>query len=291
MKEFGGYMKSMNLVGTTALLAAFSAGASAPGDEGFHPYSGPKPLFVWIESDPWQSLLGSDTPRVVLYEMGQLIYAKKDRGKYDYYSCVLEGQKLTEFKQTIAAAAGLDSLKSYYTLAPQITDQPTAEYYMDLGVTKATEIYAFPVDEYLHTYTTMSGDKKPDVIPAQLYALDKYLQNIDSPICMSWKPQYIEVVTWPVEDQHASKVEAPVSWPTEWPQLSSDHAIGRGHDGMYSLYLDSRELPKLKRLLEPIQQGGAMMLEGKKWFVTYRPVIPGEPVWRAAFEKIDAQQD
>jgi hypothetical protein len=86
------------------------------------------------------------------------------------------------------------------------------------------------------------------------------------------------------------KVNAPISWPSDWPALDSDHAIAHGHDGMYSIFLDAKELPALKRLLKPIEKGGAMLLAGKKWSVDYRPVIPSEPTWRAAFDKIEEQQ-
>ena len=228
---------------------------------------------------------------VALYETGQVIYVRKDRGKYVYYSCMLDGARLAEFKRDIAAAVGLNALKPYYSLAPNVTDQPIAEYYMDAGeVSKATEIYAFPADQRLAVYTVMPGETKPDVIPAQLTTLDSYLRNIDSPLCISWNPQYIEVVAWPAGDKYASQIAAPVSWPADWPGTNSDHAIAHSHDGMYSIYLDSKELPKLKKLLAPIRKGGAMMFEGKKWFLTYRPVLPGEPIWREAFEKIEEQQ-
>lgn len=36
----------------------------------FEPFNGPAPRFVYIESDPWAMVVGSDTPRIVLYEDG-----------------------------------------------------------------------------------------------------------------------------------------------------------------------------------------------------------------------------
>jgi len=40
------------------------------------PYAGPKPLAVWIQTDPWLWVIGSDVPRAVLCEDGELVFVK-----------------------------------------------------------------------------------------------------------------------------------------------------------------------------------------------------------------------
>ena len=42
------------------ILATTGGVASA-----FDPYAGPKPLAVWIQTDPWLWVVGSDVPRAV----------------------------------------------------------------------------------------------------------------------------------------------------------------------------------------------------------------------------------
>lgn len=44
---------------------------------GFDPFAGPKPLAVLIQSDPWAMVIGSDTPRVAIYENGRVIFVQR----------------------------------------------------------------------------------------------------------------------------------------------------------------------------------------------------------------------
>lgn len=43
----------------------------------FDPFEGPKPLAIFIQSDPWAMVIGSDTPRVAIYENGVDSVAKR----------------------------------------------------------------------------------------------------------------------------------------------------------------------------------------------------------------------
>ena len=81
--------------------------------------------------------------------------------------------------------------------------------------------------------------------------------------------------------QSRGPAEQAVPWPQEWPGLNSDRAIRR-HDNQASIYLDialEREVIKLGDSLKTRRSG--VLLDGKVWAFSVRPVFPGEPIWRA----------
>jgi len=41
------------------------------------PFSGPRPIAIIIEQNPWLMVMGSDTPSMALYEDGTFIFTEK----------------------------------------------------------------------------------------------------------------------------------------------------------------------------------------------------------------------
>ena len=41
----------------------------------FHPFDGPKPVAVLIQTDPWAIVIGADSPRVAVYEDRMVIFS------------------------------------------------------------------------------------------------------------------------------------------------------------------------------------------------------------------------
>lgn len=272
----------MRTVFIFALLAVASAAARA-GD--FQPFAGPAPIFVWINSNPWLMVIGSDTPQVVLYDTGQVIYTKMDKGAYAYHSCVLDATQLAEFKQKLAGIDRLKSLKPFYNLV-EASDQPMTEFYIHVGASETvTEIYGLTDPESLAmARERLHPSGKTDRVPPQLIGLYDYVSAVDYPACDVWKPQYIEVMLSPFDNSKGPIVQ----WPSDWPVLSSDHAMRR-HEDQYSIFLDGTKLADLQRLQAGLKDNGALVLGGRKWSMAYRPVVPSEPIWRKAFEQAEEQ--
>lgn len=40
------------------------------------PVAEPTPVLVFIQTDPWKMVIGSDTPRVAVYDTGEVIFVK-----------------------------------------------------------------------------------------------------------------------------------------------------------------------------------------------------------------------
>jgi hypothetical protein len=261
---------------------------------GFQPFAGPTPELVWIQPNSWAMVMGSDTPQFVLYDNGQVIYAKLDGREFTYHSCVLNESQVKEVRQNVAAVLQVKTLKQWYSLV-HATDQPIASFFFH-PTTKSDPIIveayglAYPDGDSrgsraLEAEKKLYPDEKRDEVPTELMSLDKYLGSFDVKDCPVWQPQYIEVMIWSFDYAKT----APVTWPKDWPGLNSERTMPR-HDGAYSIFLDGVKLSELQKLLAPLDEGGAMILDGKKWAVAFRPAVPSEPVWRTAFEKVEEQQ-
>src|SRR5262245_12832824 len=258
---------AMTIGVATVLLSA----VGGPDEGGrFDPYAGPRPVLVWIRTDPWAMVLGSDTPTLSLYEDGAVTCVVRASDKSaTHLQRRLAPKDLDETLRTIRALGPFSSLKHQYDLAPGVTDLPTTRFYLDLGAGPpiVTEVYGLGV--------VRPGE---DRLPASLSALQKYLATTP---CEGtpWVPQYVEVMLWPYE----YAPEESIHWPSDWPGLDSPRAVRRGD--LYSIYLPGTSLDRLQDFLQTRRQKGAVAVGGKKWAASYRYVFPSEPVWAEAFSK------
>lgn len=51
----------------------------------FNPFERSKPIAVLIQTDPWAMVIGADTPRIAVYEDGEMIFLKKSSNKASYH--------------------------------------------------------------------------------------------------------------------------------------------------------------------------------------------------------------
>src|SRR2546421_12693850 len=94
----------------------------------FKPFDGPKPIAIFIQSNPWERPIGSDTPTVAVYENGEVIFEKKVNGRPIYHSVTLDEGGLDKLRRRIEPVLALRNLKPWYIVEPYATDQPGAEF-------------------------------------------------------------------------------------------------------------------------------------------------------------------
>ena len=263
----------MKLLCALGLLLAAS-GAAEPG--AFSPHAGPRPVLVWIQTDPWAMVIGADTPMVSLYEDGALIcVARGGDNSTVYLQKRLSVQDRDEMVRTIRTLGTFSGLKARYDVVSGVTDMPSTRFYLDLGggPSIATEIHGLALKD---TPMTKVTHRKVDQLPASLAALHKYLAAIP---CEGapWIPEYIEVMLWPYEYAPDDSIH----WPSDWPSLDSPRAMRRGDS--YSIYIPGPSVDRLRAFLKTRKERGAVEVGGKKWAASYRYVFPSEPVWMKAF--------
>lgn len=262
------------MVRLLAILVAMYGAALPAATAPFDPFAGPKPIAVLTEQDPWLMVIGSDTPRVAVYENGDVVFVKKTgKSAYAYHVVKLSPAELGALSQMWAPLAARPLAKKHFVLSGA-TDQPTAALYFANGTQQwAASVYGLSCRSAPPAPTNPKGEEAP---PAELIAVHKALCALDYPSSRAWEPAYVEVMLW----GYSYAPQASVSWPKEWPGLNSPRAMKRGD--AYSIFLDGRELPRLEAFLATQKEKGAVELGGKKWAIAYRHTFAGEPIWRKA---------
>jgi hypothetical protein len=210
------------------------------------------PVVVYIETDPWAMVIGSDSPRLVLYDDGTVIY-RADGG---YQSVTLTPAD----SAALAAKVNLAGIKDYtdYTDA---TDQPSSI------------IIDFRTKQAVVAYGATSRHRKAGEPGDKLLAMITILREYQSPDAVPWEPEAIEVMIWPYE----YAPEPSIIWPEAWPGLDDPATVQRGDS--YSLFVPIREKEALLAFLETRKPRGAIKIGGRKWAVSLRAPLPGEARW------------
>ncbi|HEY5314936.1 MAG TPA: hypothetical protein VIK18_20555 [Pirellulales bacterium] len=244
----------------------------------FHPFDGPKPTAVFIQSNPWASVIGADTPRVAVYESGEVIFRKQIDGRGFYFHLTLDKQALDTLQEHVKPVLAIKDLKRSYNVAPNVTDQPEAIFYFRSGDREVTStVYGLKADDTrLPAYTVLPGDAKPDVPPVELLKLHAWLCKLDYADSKPWLPKYIEVMF----SEYSYAPDASIVWPKDWPGLDSERAIKRGDS--YSIFVDGNMIQKVNEFLATRKERGAVEIGGKKMSASWRYTFPSEPVWRKA---------
>jgi hypothetical protein len=269
-----GYNRVMSPVQLVIATLAAAVGASPT----FDPYEGQRPIAVWVQTNPWLWVIGSDSPRAVLYEDGELVFAKV-RGRRDvvFRHSKLGPAQLNAFKVRIAAAAGLSDVRGHYELS-ELTDQPETLLYARSGEREvATRIYGL-ADEDVNL---PASEVRP--VPKELHELHRLLATVADVGSTDWQPRYVEVMLAP-----QPQAVGAAHWPSDWPGIKSDHTFARP-DGQYSIYLDGRLKPKLDALLAQQKDRSGIELGGSIWAMRPRMVFPSEPIWSDAFRSAAAR--
>jgi len=270
-----------------ALVAVLCVAGSCAA-AGFDPFQGPKPLAVFIQSNPWAMVIGADTPRVAIYENGDVIFVKDTNGSLAYHYIALDEHQLEIVRARLKPVLALKALKLWYDLRPGMSDQPVAMFYLQDGDREvSTSVRGLTADyTKLPGYTKSTTGSRPAAPPAELIELHKWLCELDYANSKEWTPKYVQVMFW----DYSYAPEASIHWPDAWPSLNSDRAKKGGDT--FSIFLDGSMLPKVREFLATQNEKGAVEIGGKKMAASYRYTFPGERAWHKAFaQTAEERQD
>lgn len=223
----------------------------------------PHPLVILKIFDPWNMVIGSDTPVFVLYDDGLVIFQHTDeRGDWELASVQLdEDEKDALFEAIISGDfANLDD--AYDTVL--VTDQPSNlitvyEYDEDGEATaKSVSVYGSlfePGGEF------SARETAPE---AYLQAFDA-MTSFDPEEAETWLPEYAEIVLWPYD------YSDPTAWPSDWPGLDDELTVER--DSVYSVYLP---IDQYDRFIELAEDASAFLIDGETWSFQPRFPLPHE---------------
>ena len=248
--------------------------------EGFNPFEGPTPVGVFIQTNPWAPVIGSNSPRFALYEDATVIFLKNDQGVNLYYQAQLSHSTFVELQVRLQGVARLPGLRPSYNMAPYITDLPQAKFYFQVEDGDVTST-VFGIRVSITQLSSEPGAVRPmnpSVPPEELLELHRFFMHFDVPGASKWTPPYIEVMVWPYE----YAPEESIHWPQDWPGLESEMAVP--WRDAYSIYLKGSQLPAHEDFLATQKEKGAVEIAGRKWAASWKPVFPSEPIWRRTFK-------
>ncbi len=243
------------------------------------PFAGPKPIAVMLQENPLATVMGAETPRIAIYENGDVIYSRDGTPQKTgtYFYAELGVPALSAVIDQVKPVVDLKELKPMYNLSDD-TNQGAVLFYLRVDNREVvTSVYGLHPQDDRDSFRVRTISKLPD----QLRQLYHYLLTVDFTETRLWKPTYVEAMLFPFDDASDGLIQ----WPKAWPDLKSDRAVQRKSG--YSIFLDGSMRDELKDFLAGEKEKGAVEIDGKKWTVASRPVFPSEPIWRKAFSKIE----
>ena len=257
------------------LLLALTAVCSAKEIE---PFAGPKPIAILLQENPWAAVMGAETPRIAIYENGEVIYSRGDPAQKGsaYFYAELSFPALADVLNHLKPVADLKNLKPMYNL-PDDNNQGASLFYLSVdGKVVVTSVYGLNPQDDREGFRVRTVGRIPD----ELRELYHYLLTIDFTESRPWRPAFVEAMIWPFEGDP----DKTLVWPKAWPGLDSGRTKERKNG--YSIFLDGSQRDELKDFLSGEKERDAVEINGKKWTVASRPAFPSEPVWRKAFSQI-----
>ncbi|WP_293701209.1 MULTISPECIES: hypothetical protein [unclassified Sphingopyxis] len=220
----------------------------------------PGPLVVLLETDPWASVMGSDSPTFALYEDGTVIQ-KSTNG---FVTTRLDKPEIDQLLDRL----DLPSLSRSYGRfdAADATDQPEQNLL----------IYRTARPIFVSVYGSLEDKAVRAQVPLEVNHAYDVLAQFKHPKGREWLPENIEVMIWPYE--HAP--EPSLNWPEKWPGLNDAKTVRRGGDS-FSIFMPSTKLADLRAFFERRNERGAFEIDGQKWSASIRFPFPHEKLWMA----------
>ncbi len=252
------------LLATSVLLSSEIAAVQPvrPGGQTVvQPDAQPEPIVVLIQYDPWAMVIGSDSPIFVLYDDGTAIY----RRGAAHYAVHLSPSELQAFLAKLRPNRLGDSRSIELS---DSTDQPSTSIYVKVGSTSSR----------VSIYGSLRSPEIKGALPIEVADIYETLSTFERQGGVPWLPNAVEVMIWPYE----YAPETSINWPEGWPDTL--HPLARQRGDGYSIYLPATDYQALRDFLSTRRERGAVLINGRKWAVSFRLPFPKEARWSVAGE-------
>jgi hypothetical protein len=235
------------------------------------------PVVSLTEMNPWRMVIGSDSATFVLYEDGRVIFHDPDLHQPPGYRVArLSATELQALRAQLKLER-LASLQERYETS-FATDLPTT------SIVTFADKQPHPVSVYgvldagqakqVIATTIGPSSRQPDPVPPEFAEIFHVLKTSRPKESQPWTPEVIEVMVSPYENAPEQK-----RWPAGWVDLSSPGAVEPKGDYAGKFFVDGRDLPQLSAFLQSLGEKEAVVMNGRKLFVSLRVVLPGETRW------------
>jgi hypothetical protein len=219
-----------------------------------------RPLIVLYQTDPWSTVIGSDSPVFACYERGQVIYRRAVGNEFRHFQAQLTATP-AQLKQLFGITDSVRQLvhppATWFT-----TDQSANILFLHLDTLQRITVYGRPQP---------SPPGSPPHPLAPFFRTCARLTSYQNDQATPWLPDTFEVLA--VDYSHSSE-DRPPKWKKRWNDLRSPSTVRRG-DKLYSIYLDKKELPAFLKLLQEMEETSQVVeINGGKYSLSYRWPFP-----------------
>ncbi|MDP4266993.1 MAG: hypothetical protein Q8880_06125 [Bacteroidota bacterium] len=232
-----------------------------------------RPLLVLIEHNPFIRFENSNAPTFIAYESGLVIYKKKTGNRCYFYKAVLDSIELKNFFKELKLNE--DSL---YKLPKFVELNSKKTAYISDITTNELIIYTKDSTKYISALGNPFTTEFNNTTPKFLYNIIQKLKNYINEYSIKWEPQKFEVRLW----INSESTDEYVEWPSNWPDIFSKDAINikdMPEPDHYTITLDYKYFKKLNELINKNGKQRSVLLNNKKWAVSYRLKYPGTTNW------------
>lgn len=216
----------------------------------------------------WNETPSKRFPRFVLYGDGHVISLSTDSPAYTYVTASLTREEASTLLQSTTFSQLFDFAGAHY-----VASKGTDVGLLILSLRREDGTYArIEVRGWSDEFPSQPG---PDFPPLAVYQAVQFMDRFRAPSAQQWTPYEYELYSWPCGygDENAT------SWPQEWPRLPEREPVSGSRWNVTRLVgVDAGKVsstlgPSISTIARYVHSGG------KKWCLTYRPVLPGEAHW------------
>lgn len=246
-----------------------------------------EPIIVLTEYNVWMTFPGSDTPVLVIYSDGSVIFCSDPLFENPVYRiCSVSHDELNLLLTQLEQLTASESIEPFYSHG-EYTDSPTTLIYLKLG-NRTISTLVYDVSQEVGIALPRPGAKisnpMANVLPKGLQTAYLQLVSMKLPHARLWKPDRIEIVLIGL-NQHRP-TDTTVLWPDEWPTSTTPFAWF--HGDLCSIYLPGGELDKARIFSQRMRSSADLFMDGSYWQARMRHVFPGEAQWRKPDEQAKA---
>jgi hypothetical protein len=236
----------------------------------------PKPVLMVMERDPWALVIGSDSPKFVLYDNGMLIYLR-DPPNFDEPFVTRRVANWASFQKELVSF-DLSKASNHYELSAA-TDQISTIIWTPGKTVGIYGDWRKPRVSRRESNTEMKAiserEKKMwESLPSEIRQTLLRIEEQRTVKGSNWLPEKIEVMFWPYD----YAPDESILWPEDWPGLYAKDTRMRKKDS-FSVYLPSEKLTELRRFFRTRKEKGAVLIDGRKMADELRFPFPGEEAW------------
>lgn len=229
------------------------------GAQGLGPSPSDEPFLVLVQTNPWRSVIGSDSPALVLYSSG---WALQATDSVPFLAGKVSSATLATLRAAVEAPSFSD-LDSVYREGPY-TDAPTIVLFVRHS----------DCPQVVSVYAAGTLDNPSGHVPAAFAGVMERLAKVSLVDPTPWRPARTEFLL-----EETGQTGDPLTWPQGWPAPVR-------YPGFYIAYLSPEQVRPLLSWLSSRSDRPIWLRDEQRFSpLGFHYIFPGEAQWMRAVHR------